>query len=147
MAFKRERFGVDSSCIIALVSDWHIHHRITLHCYGDFLSRGALPVMESFSVLTRLPVPYRILPGDAHQLLEQTFAGKAMLAPLAPETAWEIMGALAAQHLGGGRIYDAAIAASVAAAGASVLLTWNHRDFIPISPTALDIREPSANRD
>ncbi len=44
--------------------------------------------------------------------------------------------------LGGGRVYDAAIAQCVAEAGATLLLTWNTKHFLPIAPAGLDVREP-----
>jgi predicted nucleic acid-binding protein len=150
MPSKRERFGLDSSCIIALLCDWHVNHQTTLHCYQHFLSNGAAPVipvhaiLESFSVLTRLPAARRIAPEVASQMLKQSFAGTAILAGLNPETVWRTIDALARQGLGGGRVYDAVIAMEVAEADAPILLTWNVRDFIPIAPATLEIRQPSS---
>jgi predicted nucleic acid-binding protein len=44
--------------------------------------------------------------------------------------------------LGGGRVYDAVIAQCVLEAGATVLLTWNMKHFLPIAPAGLDVMEP-----
>jgi predicted nucleic acid-binding protein len=149
MSPKRARFGLDSSCIIALLCEWHIHHRATLNCYEHYLANGAVPVipvhaiLESFSVLTRLPATYRIPPEVARQALEQSFTA-AILTGLAADTVWRTIDALSRRGLGGGRVYDAVIADSVAGAGGTVLLTWNVRDFVPIAPSALEIREPAS---
>jgi predicted nucleic acid-binding protein len=44
--------------------------------------------------------------------------------------------------MGGGIIYDAVIARTAFDAGASVLLTWNTRDFLRVAPPGLEIRQP-----
>ncbi len=148
----RERFGLDSNCVIALLCDWHVHHQVTIGCYQHLLDIGSVPVLpvhvilESFSVLTRLPAPHRLAPEMVKLVLEQTFAKTATVEALHAETAWTMIEALARQGLGGGKIYDAVIAASVAASGAGVLFTWNVKDFAAVAPPSLEIREPSSRR-
>lgn len=147
---KRERFGLDSSCVIALLCDWHVHHAETLRYYQRLLAAGAVPVvpvhviLECFSVLTRIPAPHRLRPDVAKLALEQTFAGAAVLTGLAPETAWRTIDILSRQGLGGGRVYDAVIAFSLAESGASVVLSWNAKHFAPIAPDTLEVREPAS---
>jgi toxin FitB len=146
---RRPRFGLDSNCVIALLSEWHFHHRVTLSCYQHLLEGGWTPVvpihviLESFSVLTRVPVPYRLPPEAASLAIEQTFA-TAIVGDLAAETAWTTLAALAQRGLGGGKIYDALIAASAAASGATVLLTWDVKHLVAIAPPSLEVREPSS---
>jgi predicted nucleic acid-binding protein len=148
MAAPRVQFGLDSSCLIALLSDWHAEHRRTLSTYEKFLVQGAQPVipahaiLECFSVLTRLPAPYRLTPETARVALERNFAETAIVAGMNPEGVWSMIDMLSRLGLGGGRVYDAAICQSVADAGATVLLTWNTKHFLPISPAGLDVREP-----
>jgi len=148
---KHERFGLDSSCVIALLCDWHVHHAETLSCYQRLLAAPAVPVipvhviLECFSVLTRIPVPHRVPPDVAKLALEQTFAGTAVLTGLAPETVWKTIEMLSRQGLGGGRVYDAVIAFSVAESGASTLLSWNAKHFTPIAPDTLEVREPASS--
>ncbi len=147
---RRPRFGLDSNCVIALLSEWHFHHRVTLSCYQHLLEGGWTPVvpihviLESFSVLTRVPVPYRLPPEAASLAIEQTFAKTAIVGDLAAETAWTTLAALAQRGLGGGKIYDALIAASAAASGATVLLTWDVKHLVAIAPPSLEVREPSS---
>jgi predicted nucleic acid-binding protein len=148
MPARRSRFGLDSSCLIALLADWHVQHRRTLVSYEQWLAKGAQPVipvhaiLECFSVLTRLPAPYRSMPETAKLALEQTFSRTAIIPGLGPEAAWSAVDMLSRLGLGGGRVYDAAIAQCVAEAGATLLLTWNTKHFLPIAPTGLDVREP-----
>jgi len=44
--------------------------------------------------------------------------------------------------MGGGIVYDAAIAEAAFAAGATVLLTWNPKDFLRVAPHGLEVRQP-----
>ena len=148
MPARRARFGLDSSCLIALLSDWHAQHRRTLISYSQWLARGAQSViavhamLETFSVLTRLPTPYRSTPETAKTALEQTFSRTAIITGMGSEGIWSSMDMLCRLGLSGGRVYDVVIARCVAEAGATVLLTWNTKPFLPIAPAGLDVREP-----
>ena len=148
MPAKPSRFGLDTNFLIALLSDWHEHHRRTLASYENWLAKHAVPVipvqaiLECYSVLTRLPAPHRSPPEVARMAIEQTFSRTAIIAGLRPEAAWSAIDNLARLGLGGGRVYDAAIATCVAEAGAAVLLTWDTKHFVPIAPAGLEVREP-----
>jgi predicted nucleic acid-binding protein len=148
MPARHTRFGLDSSCLIALLSDWHAQHRRTLIAYEQWLAKGAQPVipahavLECFSVLTRLPAPYRSTPETAKMALEQTFSRTASIPGLGREGVWNAIGTLSRLGLGGGRVYDLAIAQCASDAGATVLLTWNTKHFLPIVPAGLEVREP-----
>ena len=80
----------------------------------------------------------------ARLVIETSFRHESLIEPLAPQTMWSAIDSLAMRGLGGGRIYDAAIAASVHKAGAQVLFTWNLKHFTAIAPSALEVREPAA---
>jgi predicted nucleic acid-binding protein len=141
------KFGLDTSCLIPLVAEWHKHHDQTTRDYRARLGRGERPViaihalLECYSVLTRLPHPVRVPASLAEQILAQYFAD-VEIAGVAPETAWLAIRSLAALDLGGGRIYDALIAATVRHAGASVFVTWNVKHFLSFAPAGLEIRQP-----
>jgi predicted nucleic acid-binding protein len=145
---KPQRFGLDSSFVIALLCEWHVHHAGTLSVYLRLLDRGAIPVLpvhvilESYSVLTRLPAPYRLPCSAAKLVLEETFASVAEFVGLDPETTWKTIHSLARLDVGGGRTYDAVIASLAASAGATQLLTWNMKDFVGIAPASLEVQEP-----
>jgi len=55
---------------------------------------------------------------------------------------WFVIRSAAFLGIGGGRVYDAAIAAAVAEAGAAVLVTWNVNHFLGFSPPGLQIMRP-----
>jgi predicted nucleic acid-binding protein len=125
--------AVDSSVIIAGVLSWHeFHERAILALEKAVAGRRLLmplPVLiESYSVLTRLPAPHRLRREVAYQLLHGSFAGARVIS-LSQGTAWTFLQDCVEMGTLGGRVYDAVIASAAIEAGASELLTFNARDF------------------
>jgi predicted nucleic acid-binding protein len=145
---KQVRIALDSSYLIALLCEWHGRHRRTLQSYQQCRARDAqvvVPVhalLECYSVLTRLPAPYRLPPDIARQIIERNFGRSAALVGLKSGGIWERIANLAHLGFGGGQVYDALIAWCAEDAGAIVLLTWNLRHFVGIAPSDLEVREP-----
>jgi len=148
MPSKRLGIALDSSYLVALLCDWHVQHSRTLRSYQHWHDRGAqivLPVhaiLECYSVLTRIPAPYRLAPDIAKQTIEGNFALTAFVAGVKAGDVWERIGSLARLGIGGGQVYDALIAWCAADAGATILLTWNLKHFAAIAPSDLAVREP-----
>jgi hypothetical protein len=139
-------FALDTSCVVPLLASWHAFHARTKQGYElrrarrERLVIPASALVQSFSVLTRMPV--RLLPQDARRLLEESFFDRADVAGMARGAAWKTIQDVSVRGMGGGIIYDAAIAREACDAGASVLLTWNTKDFLRVAPPGLEIRQP-----
>jgi len=148
MPVRHVGIALDSSCLIALLCDWHDHHLRTLRSYQRCLDQHAqiiIPVhalLECYSVLTRIPAPYRLSTDKASQLIEENFARSAKIVATKPGTVWGLLSTLARHGVGGGQVYDAFIAACAAGAGAAVLLTWNLKHFALVASPGLAVREP-----
>lgn len=99
-------------------------------------------MLEAFSVLTRLPPPYRASAAPVREAI-QVLASHAELVGVTPSDCLEAMNRLESQSLGGGAIYDAAIAVAASRAGASLFLTLNLRDHLRVAPPSLRIAHPS----
>jgi predicted nucleic acid-binding protein len=142
------KFGLDTSCIVPLLSAGHAAHTLTRESYAARRRRLEQPVipvhalLESFAVLTRSPAPLYVAPDQARRLLVENFFEVAEFPGVAPGLCWTALDELAARSLGGGLLYDAIIAQSCHEAGATLLLTWNVRDFLRVAPPGLEIREP-----
>jgi len=142
------RIALDSSYLIALLCDWHAQHQRTLGSYQHWCDRGAqivLPVhaiLECYSVLTRIPAPYRLTPAIVSQTLDDSFALTALVAGVKAGGVWERIGDFSRLGFGGGQVYDALIAWCAADAGATVLLTWNLKHLAAVAPPSLSVREP-----
>lgn len=110
-----------------------------------------LPVhalLETYSVLTRLPPPHRLAPRLARELLSETCSAVARVAGVeGGDDLWTWLDEIARRGIAGGRIYDAAIARSLLLAGACRLLTLNPRHFTALLPVGFEIVDPTGTAD
>lgn len=147
MAERRLRIALDSSYLIALISDWHSHHPKTLRSYQywhDSDAQIVVPIhaiLECYSVLTRIPAPYRLAPDVARQAIQESFAHTVLIG-MKEDGIGERIESLSRLGIRGGQVYDALIAWCAADAGATVLLTWNVRHFAALASPNLEAREP-----
>ena len=86
--------------------------------------------LEFFSVATRLPPEFRLVPDDATRLLEENVLSGIAVHELPPGERLSLLRAAAHDKTSGGRIYDAHIAEVARAAGATVIVTDNRRHFL-----------------
>ena len=127
---------------------WHEHHAAAAAAIEQRLDRGrplvvaAHALVEAYSVLTRLPSPHRLAPADAWALVDANFVAAATLAILPREAHVELLTMLARAGIGGGRSYDALIAASLAREQVGELLTFNPRHFESVA-AGITIVDPS----
>ncbi len=111
--------AVDSSVVVAAFASWHELHERAL----DVLARGPLiPVqaaLETYSVLTRLPPPFRVAPEPVVEFLIVRF-GSTWPALDAPAAA-SLLSELCELRIVGGTTYDAAIAVTAREHGATLV--------------------------
>jgi|SRR5579862_1367282 len=125
--------------MIAAVCAWHEHHAAAARAIETRLARGralvaaAHAIVEAYAVLTRLPAPHRLSPEDAWALVKTNFVDQKSFAVLPPEAHVSMLARLARGGVGGGRTYDALIAATVGHARVDELLTLNPRHFDAIA--------------
>jgi len=135
----------DTNCLLAILSARDENHQQTKASYDSHHDdRHVISVhswLECFSVLTRRPKPWRISPKDAIKTLELSFAHMKIVG-LDVAGARAAMRAVQDAGFGGGAVYDAAIAQSVAASGATIFYTWNLRHFTGATSAGLDVRRP-----
>ena len=128
------RVLLDTSCLVAAALAQHEHHRATM----DDLARrraarhtflmAAHAVLESYAVLTRLPPPHRLAPGDAWTILDRNWGRTETIALTAAES-WRVLQRHGSRGVGGGRVYDGCIAECARKGKAGEILTWNVRHF------------------
>lgn len=125
--------AVDTNVVVAALLSWHEFHARAARAVGQRIGGLVLPVpvlTESYSVMTRLPAPHRLAPGDALRLLQHTFQNER-LAGFPTHDSWRFLVECAGHGVAGGRTYDALIVRAAVAAKATGLLTFNARDFRP----------------
>jgi len=144
------RFMPDTNCIVALLSSRHEHHERAVGEMerrlddGETLVIAAHTLVETYSVLTRLPTPHRLSPADCRALIEANFLpDTAEVAALSADGYRRLIHDAPAGNLSGGRVYDAVIAACARAGHVDVLLTFNERHFAVFAGEDLAIVVPS----
>ncbi len=139
--------ALDTSVIIAGLLTWHEAHSRAQPALVAALEEPeptVLPahaLLESFSVITRMPPPRRLTSGDAWTMLSESLRESTRLVSLAEET-WSVIEHLAQRSIGGGVTYDAFILASAREAEATRILTLNGRHFRRLADDDMEIWEP-----
>lgn len=99
--------------------------------------------LEFFSVATRLPPEFRLVPDDAVRLLEEEVFGRMSVHDLPEADRRPMLRLLAEDRIAGGRIYDVHIAEVARAVGAKVIVTDNRRHFLSALRHGLRVETPS----
>ena len=126
--------AVDSSVLVAALAPWHHRHDDSLAALNRALAsrRGVVipahAILETYSVLTRLPEQFRASGRDVATALRETLSS-VTIAPFPAGSTWQIITDLAEAGIVGGAIYDASILKTAENAGATSLLTLDRRDF------------------
>ena len=149
MRTPRLKVGLDTSFLVPLFVDEHAFHeptraewdRLRLQHVQFVVACHAL--LECFSVLTRMPPPYGRSPEMVNRLLRENLAQDTEIPGVDAGQVWSCFDEMVSRGASGGSIYDAVIAQASFEAGATVLLTWNVKDFVQLAPAGLEIATPA----
>jgi predicted nucleic acid-binding protein len=119
--------ALDSSVVVASFGAWHEHHELARSVLSECPRLPAHTALEAYSVLTRLPDPFRAEPATVAEFLKQTFTTPRLV--LSDDEHSGFTGRLADLGIAGGAVYDALIAFTAEAAGAE-LLTLDRRAMV-----------------
>jgi predicted nucleic acid-binding protein len=110
---------VDASVLVAAVAPWHEDHVAAAAVLRRLPRIPAHAAWETYSVLTRLPVPHRLEADEVAAWLRRALRAAPLTRPAdAPASVLE---RCAEAGIVGGQVYDARIGATAAAAGAKLL--------------------------
>jgi predicted nucleic acid-binding protein len=102
------RCAVDTSVAVPLlVASHEAHQAVRLWAADRSLVLSGHALVETYSVLTRLPGDARVAPADAVMLIDENFASSLVLSPDAASGAHR---SLARLGISGGGTYDALVA-------------------------------------
>jgi len=112
--------AVDSSAIVAAFASWHeCHQAVVSELERHPCVAVGHALLESYSVLTRLPAPHRAGPAVVAEYLADCFSQPPLaLTPLALRG---MPGELATLGIKGGAVYDALIGRTAAEHGMALL--------------------------
>lgn len=110
---------LDTSAAIALLVQDHAGHESTFAALSDReLGLAGHAAFETFSVLTRLPSPARLVPAAAHRVLAANFPHSRFLSP---ERSVALLATLADRRIAGGSVYDALVGATASEHGLTLV--------------------------
>jgi predicted nucleic acid-binding protein len=110
----------DTSVLVASFASWHEHHAAALAAMARVNVVVGHCLIEVYSVLTRLPAPHRMTPEVVAAQLRMSFQRHEVIA-LSASDQRSLVATCASQGIGGGAVYDAAIAATALKARARLL--------------------------
>ena len=102
--------AVDTSVVVAGFASWHEGHRVAMAALARAPRVPAHVLIETYSVLTRLPVPHRAPAHLVAAFLAETFPAPPLALP--PREHLLLLEQAAALGISGGSIHDALIAAT-----------------------------------
>ncbi len=111
----------DSSVVIAAFATWNRHHEAAVEALAENDVRDLLAhaELESYSVLTRLPEPFRAEPTLVAEYLHKDYPGRRMALPERERR--NLVKRLASLSIAGGSVYDALVASTAAHHGHALL--------------------------
>ncbi len=110
--------ALDTSVAIPLLVQTHRAHTAVVRWWdGRKVALSGHAVVETYSVLTRLPGDLRVAPADAARLLTERFAAPLLLGT---EMAERLPDMLSELGIAGGAVYDALVALAAAEHGADL---------------------------
>lgn len=120
MSARREaRRCVDSSVAIAAFGEWHELHRRAVEALPGSPALVAHAALEAYSVLTRLPEPFRAPAATVIEYLADNFTSVRPALPAAEQRRLPELMQRAGIH--GGAVYDGLVGLTAAAAGAELI--------------------------
>lgn len=116
--------AVDTSVAVAAFASWHERHEQARHVLDDDARLVGHCAVETYSVLTRLPVPHRAPGALVQQFIDKQFPDPHLTLPAREQR--RLPRRFVELGLGGGAVYDVLVAVTAAHAGAA-LVTCDRR--------------------
>ncbi len=127
----------DTSVIVPSLLKWHAQHDAAVSALTEVRRVPCHALVEAFSVLTRLPGQRALRPAQAQQVLLHAFPDEPLVLNAGGHLA--AIRRLVEAGIGGGRIYDAIVGATVASAGAR-LVTADRRALATYALVGADVQ-------
>lgn len=103
------RFALDTSVLVPALVDWHAEHKVSRAALLESEVVPAHTLVETFSVLTRMPAPHRVRAVEVAAVL----GGLPLTVKSFPDARLKpLLTDLAQVGIDGGAVYDALIAAT-----------------------------------
>ena len=130
----------DTTVLVAAVVRDHPHHARARAATDEVVAGethgvvGGHALLETYSVLTRLPVTPRIGPDAAQRIVDGNIVEHFDVVALSAREYTRLVRTLASRATAGGATYDALHLACAAKSGADRIYTFNVADFRRLAP-------------
>jgi predicted nucleic acid-binding protein len=111
--------ALDTSVVVAAFASWHEGHESAVALLARRPRLPAHVVVETYSVLTRLPPPHRAAPAIVERFLAESFPGSPLSLPGAAHRS--LVGLAVRSGLSGGAIHDLLVAVTAKRARATLI--------------------------
>jgi predicted nucleic acid-binding protein len=111
--------AIDTSLVVALFASWHEAHESAREAVPEEVHLPAHVLLESYSVLTRLPPPHRAPADVVAAFLRSRFEAKLLTLPGSGHRS--LLASALDAGISGGSVYDALVAATAKHAAATLL--------------------------
>ena len=101
-------YALDTTVVIAALSPWHESHETAQAACGPEARIPSHVLLEAYSVLTRAPEPFRVLPALAAEILSRSWEGRVLAPPVSAMNEFPVV--LARAGVSGGATYDGLVA-------------------------------------
>ncbi len=138
----------DTSVLIAAVVDQLPQHTRALEVFANFCESDHEGICsthclaECYSTLTAMPLPRRIQPHEAWQIIEENFTKNLTIVDLKRPLYLKTLKRVSQLGLRSGIIYDALHLACAESAKCDQLYTFNLRDFKRLNPEGPTLVSP-----
>ena len=139
----------DTSVLVAAFVPAHPRHEQAIDRFrralsGEFqLLTSAHNLAEVYSVLTTLPLSPRISPATAARIIRENMEQHVRIVPVTVTDYLDVVHYLGDTGFAGGIVYDALACRAALQAGATLIVTFNPKDFRRLWPDAgIGIEEP-----
>ena len=142
------RVFFDTSVLVPAVVDQLANHEAA---FEAFLNHTASPhraycsthaLAECYATMTAVPLPRRILPGEARQLVQESILGRVAAVPLTAADYARALTRVADGGLTSGAVYDALHVCCAERMSIDRILTYNVRDFERCRPRGPVVTAP-----
>jgi len=142
------KVSFDTSVLVAALVKELPDHRWALNCIKRHIENGSecccsiRSLAECYSALTSLPLPQKILPSEAAQIIEVNLMKRLRILTISPSAYLRAIRNVADLGFKSGMVYDALHIACAEAGGCERIYTFNLKHFQRLNPKGVEILPP-----
>ncbi len=128
------KIGIDTNIFIAALHSSHPNNSIACSWLNHVLPKNEIiiaehSILETYSVLTRLPVKWRLTPAETTLLIKNNIKDQIIVARFPNKNFMSWIDKVSVNNIAGGQIYDSYIIKTLTYAKVKAIATFNISHF------------------